>query len=159
MKRHVASAKRLRAGRRTVTVQAVKDAQAEINVTPLIDVVLVLLIIFMVMTPLVERDLSVQLSTEKRTNEPSEVAPTQVLVAVDGAGALQINSQPVDRAEYVERLKKLLSGRAPEEQVVFVVASDDTSYAALVEAIDRAKQAGALMVGLATDTPNHTSTL
>ena len=151
MKRRVASAKPLRVGRRTITVQAVKDAQAEINVTPLIDVVLVLLIIFMVMTPLVERDLSVQLSTEKRTQEKTEVAPTQVLVAVDGAGALQINQQPVDRTEYVERLRKLLSGRAPEEQVVFVIASDNTSYAALVEAIDRAKQAGALMVGLATD--------
>jgi biopolymer transport protein ExbD len=153
MKRHVASARRLRAGRRTVTVQPVRDAQAEINVTPLIDVVLVLLIIFMVMTPLVERDLSVQLSTEKRAQQPSEVAPTQVLVAVDGAGALQINAQPVDRTEYVERLKKLLSGRAPEEQVVFVVASDDTNYASLVEAIDRAKQAGATLVGLATDSP------
>jgi len=151
MKRHAATAKRLRSGKRTITVLAVKDAQAEINVTPLIDVVLVLLIIFMVMTPLVERDLSVQLSTEKRTTKPSEIAPTQVLVAVDGAGALQINQQPVSRQEYVERLRTLLSGRAPEDQVVFVVASDGTSYASLVEAIDRAKQAGATMVGLATD--------
>jgi biopolymer transport protein ExbD len=153
MKRHAATAKRVRTGKRTITVLAVKDAQADINVTPLIDVVLVLLIIFMVMTPLVERDLSVQLSTEKRTREPTEVAPTQVLVAVDGRGALQINQQPVARAEYVERLRTLLSGRAPEDQVVFVVASDNTSYASLVEAIDRAKQAGAAMVGLATDTP------
>ena len=151
MKRHAATAKRVRTAKRTIAIHPVRDAQAEINVTPLIDVVLVLLIIFMVMTPLVERDLSVQLSTEKRTQQRSEVAPTQVLVAVDGAGALQINAQPVDRTDYVERLKKLLSGRVPEEQVVFVVASDNTSYANLVEAIDRAKQAGATMVGLATD--------
>jgi biopolymer transport protein ExbD len=153
MKRHAATAQRVRTGKRTIAISAVKEAQAEINVTPLIDVVLVLLIIFMVMTPLVERDLSVQLSTEKRTQQPSEVAPTQVLVAVDGRGALQINQQPVSRTEYVERLRTLLSGRAPEDQVVFVVASDTTSYASLVEAIDRAKQAGAAMVGLATDTP------
>jgi biopolymer transport protein ExbD len=159
VKRHGAAAQRLRSARRTVTVQPVREAQAEINVTPLIDVVLVLLIIFMVMTPLVERDLSVVLSTEKRTQQKSEVAPTQVLVAVDGAGALQINSQPVNRAEYVERLKKLLSGRAPEDQVVFVVASDSTSYANLVEAIDRAKQAGAMMVGLATDSSAEAPTL
>jgi biopolymer transport protein ExbD len=153
MKRHAATAQRARMGKRTISISAVREAQAEINVTPLIDVVLVLLIIFMVMTPLVERDLSVQLSTEKRTQQPSEVAPTQVLVAVDGRGALHINQQPVSRSEYVERLRTLLSGRAPEDQVVFVVASDSTSYASLVEAIDRAKQAGAAMVGLATDTP------
>jgi biopolymer transport protein ExbD len=137
--------------RRTLTVHQAKAQSAEINVTPLIDVVLVLLIIFMVMPPLVERDLAVQLSTEKRTQQPSEIAPTQVLVAVDKAGALHINQQLVSRQDYVERLRKLLSGRAPEDQVVFVVASDDTSYASLVEAIDRAKQAGASMVGLATD--------
>jgi biopolymer transport protein ExbD len=139
--------------RRTVAVQPARDAQAEINVTPLIDVVLVLLIIFMVMTPLVERDLAVQLATEKRTQSPAEVEPRQVLVAVDGTGALQINSQPVSRAAYVEELEELLRGRTPEEQVVFVVASDATNYASLVEAIDRAKQAGATMVGLATDSP------
>jgi biopolymer transport protein ExbD len=137
--------------RRTLTVHSVKDQSSEINVTPLIDVVLVLLIIFMVMTPLVERDLGVQLSTEKRTDKKSDVAPTQVLVAVDKAGAIKINQELVSRQEYVERLRKLLAGRKPEDQVVFVVASDDTSYAALVEAIDRAKQAGAQMVGLATD--------
>lgn len=142
---------KMRHARRTLTVHSVKDQNAEINVTPLIDVVLVLLIIFMVMTPLVERDLGVQLSTEKRTEKKSDVAPTQVLVAVDKAGAIKINSELVSRQEYVERLKKLLAGRKPEDQVVFVVASDDTSYAALVEAIDRAKQAGALLVGLATD--------
>jgi biopolymer transport protein ExbD len=137
--------------RRKLTVKTPHVHSAEINITPLIDVVLVLLIIFMVMTPLVERDLGVQLSTEKRTEHKSDVAPTQVLVAVDKSGAIKINSELVSRQEYVERLKKLLAGRKPEDQVVFVVASDDTSYAALVEAIDRAKQAGALMVGLATD--------
>ncbi len=140
-----------RHARRTLTVKTSTAQRADINITPLIDVVLVLLIIFMVMTPLQERDLGVQLSTEKRTENKSDVAPTQVLVAVDKAGAIKINSELVSRQEYVERLKRLLAGRKPEDQVVFVVASDDTSYAALVEAVDRAKQAGALMVGLATD--------
>jgi biopolymer transport protein ExbD/biopolymer transport protein TolR len=152
MSAHPGSLSKLRHARRTLTVKPASNQSAEINITPLIDVVLVLLIIFMVMTPLQERDLGVQLSTEKRTEQKSDVAPTQVLVAVDKAGVIKINSELVSRQEYVERLKKLLAGRKPEDQVVFVVASDDTSYAALVEAIDRAKQAGALMVGLATDT-------
>jgi biopolymer transport protein ExbD len=137
--------------RRTLTIKPPKELDASINVTPLVDVVLVLLIIFMVVTPLVERDLGVLLSTEQRTDNEAEVAPTQVLVSVDGTGAFQINAQPVAHAEYVAELRKLLAGRAPEDQVVFVVAGDSANYASLVEAIDRAKQAGAATVGLAAD--------
>jgi biopolymer transport protein ExbD len=139
----------MRSNRRTIAIRPVRDLEAHINVTPLIDVVLVLLIVFMVMTPLVERNLAVQLSSEKRTQTPTEVAPTQVLVAVSGNGALSINSEPVVKADYVTRLQGLLDGRAPEDQVVFVVASDDVTYPRLVEAIDAAKQAGASTVGLA----------
>lgn len=145
--------KRGRRRGRTLVIQPATDTQVEINVTPLIDVVLVLLIIFMVMTPLIERDLSIQLSSERRTEDASQVEAKQVLVNVDGADSLRINSQPVSRERYVEQLKELLRGRAPEEQVVFVLASDSTNYASLVEAIDRAKQAGATSVGLATEQP------
>lgn len=146
--RRSASGRHRKTGR-TITVKRVKELDAYINVTPLIDVVLVLLIVFMVMTPLVEQRLAVQLSTTKRTQSPTQVAPTQVLVAVSGSGTLKVNSEPVANAGYVGRLRELLEGRAPEDQVVFVVASDDVSYPRLVEAIDAAKQAGAVIVGLA----------
>jgi biopolymer transport protein ExbD len=144
--------RRHQAGRRTVAVKPPANSKAEINVTPLIDVVLVLLIIFMVMTPLVEKDLAVHLSTEKRTQKAAEVAPTQVLVAVDGSGALQINSEPVANSQYIDKLRQMLSGNASENNVVFVVASDDVTYPRLVEAIDSAKRAGASTVGLAIGT-------
>jgi biopolymer transport protein ExbD len=140
-----------RAARRTIVIRPIRDLEAQINVTPLIDVVLVLLIIFMVVTPLVERDLAVQLSTEKRTEDATEIAPDQVLVAVGPSGALSVNARAVPAGQYVSTLRSLLDGRAPEDQVVFVVAGDDTTYAHLVEAIDRAKQAGATAVGLAAD--------
>ncbi|MFT3921288.1 MAG: biopolymer transporter ExbD [Myxococcales bacterium] len=136
---------------RTIAVQPVARLEPEINVTPLVDVVLVLLIIFMVVTPLVERDLGVYLSAEKHTEKAAEVAPSQVVVAVEGDGNLQINSQPVDATEYVSKLRELLEGRSAEQSVVFVVAGDNANYTNLVEAIDRAKQAGATTVGLAMD--------
>jgi biopolymer transport protein ExbD len=139
--------------KRTVTVRPVRNSQAHINVTPLVDVVLVLLIIFMVMTPLMERGLPVQLASQRRVQQLAEGASTQVLVAVAGNGRLRVNSQVVERGEYVKHLRELLRGRAPDTQVVFVVASDDTSYASLVEAIDRAKQAGAVTIGFAPDLP------
>jgi biopolymer transport protein TolR len=67
---------------------------------------------------------------------------------------MKINAQPVAADEYVNKLKDVLKGRAPEDQVVFVVAGDAANYGNLVEAIDRAKLAGATMVGLATDAQN-----
>jgi biopolymer transport protein TolR len=142
---------------RTIAVQPVARLDPEINVTPLVDVVLVLLIIFMVMTPLVELDLGVYLSSEKRTQNSAEVAPTQVVVAVQGNGDLQINAQPVEDGEYVSKLRGLLDGRSAEQAVVFVVAGDNADYPSLVRAIDRAKQAGATTVGLAMDRPAESS--
>jgi biopolymer transport protein ExbD len=138
-------------GRRAIVVRPVRGLEAQINVTPLVDVVLVLLILFMIMTPLAERELSVQLSTEKRTQSPADIAPTQVLVSIEGSGKLRINARPVAHDAYVEELRKLLANRAPADQVVFVVAGDAAEYGSLVDAIDRAKLAGATNVGFATD--------
>ena len=138
---------------RTIAVQKARATEAQINVTPLIDVVLVVLITFMVMTPLMEKGLTVQLATEKRAHEPTEAPLTQILVAVDGKQSLQVNAQSVDRDHYLEHLRKLLRGRSPSDRVVFVVASDDASYASLVEAVDRARQAGAITVGFAPGAP------
>ncbi len=145
------ASKRARARRRTLVIPPAARSEPEINVTPLIDVVLVLLITFMVLTPMLERDLAVQLAAERHVEERTEHTPSQVLVAVQGRGILKVNAQAIQPTEYVDHLRKLLGGRAPEDQVVFVVASDETDYASLVEAIDRAKQAGAVAIGLATD--------
>jgi biopolymer transport protein ExbD len=142
---------RSRVGFRTLAIKPVIHAQGEINVTPLIDVVLVLLIIFMVVTPLAEKELSVFLPAEKRTVRPTDVAPTQLAVHLNDAGGLAINDRAVAPESYIEALRPLLAGRAPAQRVVFVIASDGASYPSLVEAIDGAKQAGALSVGLAIE--------
>jgi biopolymer transport protein ExbD len=149
-----ASAKHLnrsRVGFRTLAIKPEIHAQGEINVTPLIDVVLVLLIIFMVVTPLVEKELSVFLPAEKRTVRQADVAPTQLAVRVDDAGGLAINDRVIARAGYVDALRELLEGRVPAQRVVFVIASDGVRYPSLVDAMDGAKQAGALTVGLAIE--------
>ena len=141
---------RARVGTRTLTVQPVISAQGEINVTPLIDVVLVLLIIFMVVTPVVEHQLSVGLPAEQRSAQPA-AASQQLAVQLDDAGGLSINERATAGASYVSELRALLAGRAPRERVVYVLASDGVSYPRLVEAMDGAKQAGALQVGLAIE--------
>jgi biopolymer transport protein ExbD len=142
---------RSRTGWRTIAIRPASSAQSEINVTPLIDVVLVLLIIFMVATPLAEKDLAVLLANEKHTERASDVAPTQIAVELDALGGMRVNEQAVQRSRYVAELTRLLEGRPIDQRVVFVIANDQVRYPSLVETIDGAKRAGAATVGLALD--------
>ena len=68
----------------------------EINVTPLVDVVLVLLIIFMVVTPLLEKDIAVRVPATEQVETQQEVPPEQVVVGIDAEGALFINTEKID---------------------------------------------------------------
>lgn len=147
------SDRRHKTSRKTRTIHPVKGVYAEINVTPLVDIVLVLLIIFMVATPLIEKDLAVSLSAEKHTEKAAEIVKEQVIVSLDGTGGLRVNSHPIVRGpDYVETIRAHLRGRDAEDKVVFIVAEDRAPYRALVDAIAGAKAAGATTVGLPTET-------
>jgi biopolymer transport protein ExbD len=136
--------------RRRIQLPSIRRHGPEINVTPLVDVVLVLLIIFMVVTPLEEQNVDVRLAQEQTTQERTQVAPQQVLVTVHRE-ALRINDQAVERSECLSSLRALLARNDPADRVVFVSASDATSYAELVEVIDAARAAGATEVGLVSE--------
>jgi biopolymer transport protein TolR len=126
----------------------------DINVTPLVDVVLVLLIIFMVVTPLLEKDIAVRTPSTEKVDQIQEVPPDQLIVYVDSRGELRVNTENVGRGEYVDRMKKLLSSRAPDDKVVFVVADDKLGYSKFVSVLDDTKGAGAKTLGFATDAPD-----
>jgi biopolymer transport protein ExbD len=123
----------------------------EINVTPLVDVVLVLLIIFMVVTPLLEKDIQISLPTTEKIEEVKDLPPDQLIVRIDPAGKLELNGVPLEPEAYVAALKDKLATRA--DKVVFLVADDQANYARLVMALDGAKAAGATTLGMATDPP------
>jgi biopolymer transport protein TolR len=129
-------------------------AKSEINVTPLVDVVLVLLIIFMVVTPLLEKDIPVRVPTSEKPEEPKDVPPEQILVHVPRYGSPRINSEEVALAEYERELRARLAPRSPSQRIVFVTADDETGYGRLIDVIDRTKLAGADTVGFATDPPD-----
>ncbi len=125
---------------------------SEINVTPLVDVVLVLLIIFMVVTPLLEKDIEVRIpETEEVPPPPDDTPDTQLIVKVDPSGAYTINTEPVAEADYVGKLKRMLGAKKKEDRIVFFVADDKANYGKLVAAFDGAKQAGAFVLGMATE--------
>jgi len=128
-------------------------AQGDINVTPLVDVVLVLLIIFMVVTPLLEKNLPVRTPNSEKVEQPTEVPPDQLVVYADKLGALRINSDPVTQLELADKLRVKLALRAASDRVVFIVADDLLSYSRLINVLDAAKLAGAEVLGFATESP------
>ena len=128
----------------------------DINVTPLVDVVLVLLIIFMVVTPLLEKNIPVRTPNSEKVEEVTEVPPDQLVVYVDKSGQMRINSEQVAQADLLAKLRAKLDSRAASDRVVFIVADDLARYTTLVSVMDAAKQAGADVLGFATDPPQVT---
>ena len=124
---------------------------SDINVTPLVDVVLVLLIIFMVLTPLLEKDNEVrEPETEVEATPPD--TNDQLVVQLTEAGAIKINAETMGgQEEYVTRLKRILAAKPREERVVFFMAEDKANYGALIGVMDGAKTAGAVVLGMATE--------
>lgn len=138
--------------RRKISVQPQSHLNSEINITPMVDVVLVLLIIFMVVTPLLEKDIEVRVPESEKVEQEEEVPQDQLVVSVAESGEVKINVDVMATQEaYVEKLQRMLAAKKKGERVVFFTADDKTNYAKLVAALDGARQAGAEVLGMATE--------
>jgi len=122
---------------------------SEINVTPMIDVLLVLLIIFMVIVPAVPKGESAQLPRPARGNTGEEDAVVlEVLKANGGDVGFRVNQHDVARQDLPARLAEIYADRA--ERVLFVRGDDELSFTQVAEAIDIGHAAGVDRVGLIT---------
>lgn len=128
--------------------RAVKPA---INVTPLVDVVLVLLIIFMVVTPLMNKKLSVNVPV-KSEGEPPPPDPNeepQVVLVVGKSGEALINNQPVADAELPNKLQRVFAAR--QDQTLFFDAAGAVDYGRAMELLDLARGAGIMTIAVLTE--------
>ncbi len=139
--------------KRTLAIRAVSSANSDINITPLVDVVLVLLIIFMVVTPLLEKDILVRVPSTEKVEDVTTVPPDQILIRITRANELKLNGTPIEMNALTDKLKGLLAGKKTEDKVVFVSPEDDANYGRLIMVLDRAKEAGAEALGMTTEPP------
>lgn len=118
---------------------------ADINITPLVDVMLVLLIISMLATPMLERGIRLELPA---TQTATEIQESRVVVSLDREGRIRINDDPV-HPDLLERRMRSLAERTPGE-TVFLRADRLLPYGEVLLVMDRIRQAGVTRVALVT---------
>jgi biopolymer transport protein TolR len=128
---------------------------ADINVTPLVDVMLVLLIIFMVTAPMLHQGVAVALPKTATTNLPSSIEDP-IILSITREGLYYINETPVARGLLKERLGAFL--RTRKDRTVFLKADRALSYGTVVETLDVLNRMGIENLGILTETPTNRKT-
>jgi len=131
------------------TAPAAKGAMAEINVTPFIDVLLVLLIIFMVVTPLAQKGLDISLPQPPPPNQPETKTPPNTVVLSLEEGAITVNKNPVALEELGSRLRDIYQARS--DKTMFVKATGTVLYGKVVQAMDIARGSGVERIGIISE--------
>ncbi|MCC6162171.1 MAG: biopolymer transporter ExbD [Acidobacteria bacterium] len=122
--------------------------KADINVTPLVDIMLVLLIIMMLIAPLLQKGVNVRLPIAENTGEKPDTQE-QTVVHVDAQRNLYVNNIQVAESEAVDRIKFALEEKA--ERIVYLKGDTDAPYAAIMSMMDKLREAGIENVALITE--------
>jgi biopolymer transport protein ExbD/biopolymer transport protein TolR len=129
------------------------EYNSEINVTPMVDVMLVLLIIFMIVTPLLQQGVSVNLPKNMISpDEDADIAKdTSVVIAIPDNSNFYIGKDQYPLTALGEKIKKLMENKTPEKRIVYIKSGVDVDYGKVVEAIDTIRKQDIDKIGLVAD--------
>jgi biopolymer transport protein TolR len=129
-----------------------EEVLSDINITPLVDVMLVLLIIFMITAPMLHQGIEVALPKSEAPNLPNRLSDPIVL-SINRDGMVYVKDKPVHPTRLVEVLTPQLRGRADE--TVFIKGDRDVPYGRVIEVLDLLQRGGIAKVGMVTERPER----
>jgi len=139
------------------------EFNSDINVTPMVDVMLVLLIIFMIVTPLLQQGVSVNLPRDMISpDEDGDIAKdTSVVISIPDNSNFYIGKDQYPLNALGEKVKKLMENKPPDKRIVYIKSGVDVDYGKVVEAVDTIRKQDIDKIGLVADrkkgTPKPTS--
>lgn len=127
------------------------STMASINVTPLVDVVLVLLIIFMVITPVVQMGYLVRVPPPAPSNLPPAAIQDQIIIRLASADRVLINKEEMSLTQFPQRIRDILRGNT--SKMVFFSGARDVDYETTMRFLDLARASGAKNIGIIVEDP------
>ena len=127
------------------------SVKSDINVTPLVDVMLVLLIIMMLIAPMLQQGVAVQMPEAANTGEKPDTQD-QTVVAIDSRGAFYVNALPVSSDNLIPQVQRVLEDK--KEKIVYLKGDKDAKYSAIMDAMDAFRKAQIENIALITEKKN-----
>ena len=129
------------------------EFNSEINVTPMVDVMLVLLIIFMIVTPLLQSGVTVNYPRDLTSpDEDMDITKdTSVLIAIPDNNNFYVGKDPFPLTELGEKVKNMMKDKTPEKRIVYIKSGVDVDYGTVVQAIDVIRKQDIDKIGLVAD--------
>ncbi len=129
------------------------EYNSEINVTPMVDVMLVLLIIFMIVTPLLQQGVSVNLPRNMMSpdEDPDIAKDTAVVIAIPDNNNFYIGKDQYPLTTLGDKIKEKMKDKTPEKRIVYIKSGIDVDYGKVVEAIDTIRKQDIDKIGLVAD--------
>lgn len=136
----------------SMSVGGSSEYSSEINVTPMVDIMLVLLIIFMVVTPLLSSGINVVLPTTEHSQEDEAITKeTSVIVSIPERNQFYIGKELVDRSKLSDLIKQKMKDKKNEDKVVYIKGGHLVDYGEIVDTITAVRNAGIDRIGLVTE--------